>query len=116
MEMAAFPLNCTDKSVAKMTPILRRKAAKTKLRLINVGTISGITLMVDGATLQPIEVDGGCPVQSSIADAIGVLYPGERTDLMLAWKDDYSSQSWLNIYLDDESVPPIPHILINFTG
>ncbi|OAQ97315.1 hypothetical protein LLEC1_00080 [Akanthomyces lecanii] len=103
METAAFPLNCTDKSVEDMTPILGRKAARTKLRLVNVGTISGITLMVDGATLQPIEVDGGCFVKSSSADAIGVLYPGERTDLMLAWKDDYSSQSWLNIYLDDEN-------------
>ncbi|OAA53334.1 ferro-O2-oxidoreductase [Cordyceps fumosorosea ARSEF 2679] len=103
MEMPAFPINCTDRAVTDMTPIFRRKAAQTRLRLVNVGTISGLSLMVDGATLEPIQVDGGCAVQSSAADAIGVLYPGERTDLMLSWKEGSESQPWLNIYLDDEN-------------
>ncbi|KAM3430332.1 hypothetical protein MY4824_007744 [Beauveria thailandica] len=103
MEMPAFPLNCTERSVAEMMPILPRKTAKTRLRMVNVGTISGVTLMVDGATLQPIEMDGGCAVQSPVADAIGILYPGERTDLMLLWKDDFDSLPWLNVYLDDEN-------------
>ncbi|KAJ6785464.1 hypothetical protein PWT90_01174 [Aphanocladium album] len=103
MEMPAFPLNCTDRAVADMIPVFRRKAAKTKVRLVNVGTVSGVTLAVDGATLQPIQVDGGCAVQSAAADAIGILYPGERTDVILAWKENFQSPSWLNIYLDDEN-------------
>ncbi|EGX88248.1 ferro-O2-oxidoreductase [Cordyceps militaris CM01] len=103
MEMPAFPINCTDKSITNMTPIFRRKAPRTRLRLVNVGTVSGVTLMIDGADLQPIEVDGGCAVHSSAADAIGILYPGERTDLMLAWKDDFQGEKWFNVYLDDEN-------------
>ncbi|TQV93630.1 ferro-O2-oxidoreductase [Cordyceps javanica] len=103
MEMAAFPLNCTDKSVAEMTPILPRKAEKTRLRLVNVGTVSGVTVMVDGATLHPVELDGGCAVQASVADVVGVLYPGERADLILTWKPGYKNHAWFNVYLDDEN-------------
>lgn len=105
MEMPAMPLNCTDMAVHDMIPVLRRKATKTRLRLVNVGTISGFTVMIDGATLQPIEVDGGCPVNGTPADAVGILYPGERTDLMLTWKEDPKGDAWFNVYLDDESVP-----------
>lgn len=104
MEMPAFPLNCTDMAVADMKPILARKSAKTRLRLVNVGTISGISLMVDGARLQPIEMDSGCAVEATPADAVGILYPGERADVMLSWRDNAKTEPWLNIYLDDECV------------
>lgn len=93
---------CTEQIGRDVLPLLQLRA-KTRLRVVNTGTISGLSFMVDGATLRAIELDGGCPVETPESHSIGILYPGERVDVMLEWKEyQSSSRPLLNLYLDDE--------------
>lgn len=101
MAVPARPVDCRDKALADMKPIFRKMANQTRLRVVNVGTITGISLMVDGATLNPIEVEGGCAVKSDEGDAAGILYPGERMDMIMSRRNE-ATGAWFNVYLDDE--------------
>lgn len=45
---------------------------------------SGLTVSISQGAMQLITVDGGSPVGNTpLAAAMGVLYPGERMDLIL---------------------------------
>ncbi|OKL62992.1 hypothetical protein UA08_01788 [Talaromyces atroroseus] len=75
-----------------------------RVRLVNVGSMSGISLTVPDADLEVFQVDGGLPVATShTANSIGVLYPGERVDFILSWTDSTSSMELqIEIELDRE--------------
>ena len=54
-----------------------------------------------------LTLDGGNAVQASLtkASGFGVLYPGERVDVLISWSSSYSgdmSKSSLKITLDRE--------------
>lgn len=48
-------------------------------------TLSGITFQITGASLTPLTVDGGFVIAGTASDSVGILYPGERVDLILHW-------------------------------
>ncbi|KAL7936532.1 multicopper oxidase [Trichoderma chlorosporum] len=104
MAVPARPVQCKTTSLSNFPPIIRKSTGETLLRVVNTGTIAGLTLGVDGASLQPTQVDGGCKVDSKPADSVGILYPGERVDLLLKWKSDQAAEPWLNVYLDHENL------------
>ncbi|KAL6825782.1 multicopper oxidase [Trichoderma sp. SZMC 28015] len=104
MAVPARPVQCKTTSLSNFPPIIRRSTGETLLRVVNTGTIAGLTLGVDGASLQPTQVDGGCKVDSKAADSVGILYPGERVDLLLKWKTDQAAEPWFNVYLDHENL------------
>jgi FtsP/CotA-like multicopper oxidase with cupredoxin domain len=101
MAVPARPVDCLDTAVSAMKPVFRHKARQTRLRVVNVGTIAGMSLAVDGARLKPLEVEGGCSVTSVESVSVGVLYPGERVDMMMSWTHN-AREPWFNVYLDDE--------------
>lgn len=101
MAVPARPVICRDIPLQEALPIFKEKR-NAKLRVVNVGTIAGVSMAVDGATLQPTHVDSGWPVKALAGDLFGVLYPGERADALLKWTDTKNEQSWLSMYLDDE--------------
>lgn len=103
MAVPARPITCKQLRASDLQPLLAgRSNVPTRLRLVNTGTVAGITLMVDGATLQPVAVDGACSVDSQPGRSVGILYPGERVDVMVRWDAGDVQQPRLNIYLDDE--------------
>ena len=104
MAVPARPVNCTQHAATEVLPLLAKKpGGPMKLRLVNVGTIAGVSLAVDGATLRPVAVDGGNTVKTVGRRSFGVLYPGERVDVMAEWKSgDVGAR--LTVYLDDEYV------------
>ena len=56
-----------------------------------------------GGSLQAITVDGNYPISSAIVESIGIIYPGERVDLLLDLDQDTRSRSpKLDISLDPE--------------
>jgi FtsP/CotA-like multicopper oxidase with cupredoxin domain len=84
-----------------------RLGRATRWRIINVGSIAGLTLAVQGANVSLLQVDGGSNVKPRDAgDAfyggVGILYPGERVDLQLDWIETVSDAN-LFISLDDEN-------------
>lgn len=84
MAVPARPINCTGPRA--LEPLLASApAGPTRLRVVNVGSVAGFSLAVDGGTLRPLTVDAACPVEAPPARSVGILYPGERTDVLLAW-------------------------------
>lgn len=95
------PLNCTDTKTKEVIPLFNERR-HARLRVVNVGTVAGVSLAVEGANMQPMEVDGAWPVHAEIVDSIGVLYPGERVDINMTWIDDTIKEPKLGLYLDEE--------------
>jgi hypothetical protein len=54
--------------------------------------------------LTPVTVDGGFPISRVLSDSVGIIYPGERVDLILDWKPTSNQNSpELLVSLDPES-------------
>lgn len=101
MAVPAKPLVCDQIHLGSMTPLFRTTGMHTRLRIINTGTIAGFTVSIDGATMV-VQVDGGNNVQAITREAVGVLYPGERMDVLVQWKEETTGLAWLNVQLDRE--------------
>lgn len=72
--------------------------------LTSQSSLSGITVTIPGSEIKIIQIDGGNHVESdSITDSVGILYPGERVDIVVNWEncpDDFASH--LIVALDRE--------------
>ncbi len=52
-----------------------------------------------------IQVDGGLPIVSHVANSIGSLYPAERVDVVLRWSEsNFDTDTEITIALDKEWV------------
>jgi hypothetical protein len=50
-----------------------------------------------------LQIDGGNDVEPSPpSSSIGIIYPGERIDLLVEWPDTDEDKSFLTIILDTE--------------
>lgn len=92
---------CADGAPSGLRPILR-SAEATRLRIVNTGTVAGLSFAMEDATLKVIEVDGGCPVDTAPQRSLGILYPGERIDVMLDWDLHHRKSPRLHIQVDEE--------------
>jgi FtsP/CotA-like multicopper oxidase with cupredoxin domain len=66
-------------------PAVKLSGKATRLRLVNTGASAGYSVQLDRAKFQLISVDGGGFTSDSTpqTSTIGVLYPGERMDVLL---------------------------------
>ncbi|KAJ3089611.1 hypothetical protein HK100_007707 [Physocladia obscura] len=117
MAVPANPLQCVDNPEKQYLGIFGKVnvRTRTRLRVVNVGSLAGFTLQISSTTLTPFTVDGGFQIDGYAADTVGILYPGERADLLLDWNDS-PEQSQLHIYLDTENFKfPNPSLRRNQT-
>ncbi|GME56223.1 multicopper oxidase [Neofusicoccum parvum] len=100
----ARPVECVQHQGTAVPNLHFDRSKRYRLRLVNTGTLAGFTISITDAMLRVIEVDGGNPVSSSIATApsVGILHPGQRTDVILSWPPDAAGESKLTITLDGE--------------
>ena len=50
-----------------------------------------------------IQVDGGNDIEAVYADSVGILYPGERVDIIARWRIGYANRGpLLHVSLDQE--------------
>ncbi|KAH6949235.1 Cupredoxin [Fusarium avenaceum] len=104
MAVPARPVVCSQIAVKELKPLLRKvNNEKTRIRVVNTGSIAGFTMRMDGAMMRPVRVDGGFDVHSEATENVGILYPGERVDIDVEWMDNHSQGRWLTIYMDDEN-------------
>ncbi|KAK5710203.1 hypothetical protein LTR17_019093 [Elasticomyces elasticus] len=76
----ARPLDCEVVEVPKVTLTARR----TRLRIVNTGSSIGVSVSVEGYSMTLLTVDGGSAALSqNSASGVGILYPGERVDVLL---------------------------------
>lgn len=101
MAVAARPVECKAISEKALGGILGRVPKRTRLRLVNVGSVAGFSVSVSEALLQPIQVDGGSGVQAPAAHSLGIVYPGERVDVVLQ-SDTIFPKRTLFVSLDNE--------------
>jgi FtsP/CotA-like multicopper oxidase with cupredoxin domain len=101
LAVPARPVDCTQISEAMLGYVLDAPGP-ARMRLVNVGTIAGFTISVDGASLEAVAVDASTNVEARPARSIGVVYPGERVDVVLAWTDSGTIGPKMRIDLDDE--------------
>jgi len=94
----ARPVECFRKE--QKTSMLFDVAKVYRLRIINSGMLAGITLTAKGAVMKVIEVDGGSKVQPMNSDSLGILYPGQRIDVLIRWYQPDEHE--LQISLDRE--------------
>ncbi|KAG5983224.1 hypothetical protein E4U55_000514 [Claviceps digitariae] len=102
------PVDCVDTDV----PVVHVPGERTRLRIVNTGAAAGYSLQLDNAAMRLVTVDGGGPVSEPVPETstIGVLYPGERIDVILVPRDEQQQRqqqqsSAFKIALDPELMP-----------
>ncbi|KUJ20809.1 uncharacterized protein LY89DRAFT_611217 [Mollisia scopiformis] len=121
MAVRARPLDCKEVAMPK----LQMNGRRTRLRIINTGALTGFTMSMSGYTMTVITLDGGNEVASApAASSVGVLYPGERMDVIIEKVEtENEKEAIMTIKLDKENLKfknfaltPIQHFPISATG
>ncbi|KAH8802618.1 laccase iv [Xylogone sp. PMI_703] len=101
MAVLSRPLEC----MTFPGPELLQRKKKSRVRVINTGSLAGIILSMPHKQMSLFQVDGGGEVKPSpYSSSIGILYPGERVDILLDWDvGPYDTESFLSITLDKEN-------------
>lgn len=76
-------------------------SGRTRLRIVNVGTLTGVSIALSGYTMTLLEVEGGQAVDRVSSSGLGVLYPGERVDVLVERLEEQTS-GWITVTLDRE--------------
>ena len=88
----ARPLDCEQRTLDDM-PQLRLDRSRTNLiRIVNAGAYAPMTVALTGAQIRPVAVDGGSTVDAKYARSVGLLYPGERVDVLVDPPTDQAAQ------------------------
>jgi hypothetical protein len=65
--------------------------------------MSGITVAIPSSHMTVFQVDGGNEVNSTPrSSSVGILYPGERIDMIVEWPQNDGTELILTIILDTE--------------
>ncbi|KAK5730896.1 hypothetical protein LTR15_000834 [Elasticomyces elasticus] len=96
----ARPVDCEARPSG--VPALRLdRSKKTIFRVINVGAYAGVSLSMVGSVMQVLALDGGNRVIAKATHSAGVLYPGERVDLLIEpLSEAASGEAYLQLELD----------------
>lgn len=103
LAVPAKPVDCLQLDEEQTPGALIDPTRRYRYRIINTGSLSGITVRIDEAAQTAIEVDGGHSVKTDTARAVGVLHPGERVDTVVTWLSSRNHLAILQVVLDDES-------------
>ncbi|KAG5793776.1 hypothetical protein H9Q69_007169 [Fusarium xylarioides] len=104
MAVPARPVVCSQVQFGDLEALMRsRSQKKSRLRVVNTGSVAGLSLRIGGAIFRPVRVDGGFAVKAEGTETVGILYPGERVDIEVEWKENHAGDCWLTIYMDDEN-------------
>lgn len=94
----ARPVECHQKD---LKPRMQFEAGRTyRLRIVNSGMLAGFTLTTNGPLMTVLEVDGGTKVRKQTGPSAGMLYPGQRVDVLLRWNQP--GEHLLKVSLDRE--------------
>jgi len=114
---AMFADSVQGKNVS--SPDLSLRGRLIRLRIINTGASAGYTVSFTGYALQVITVDGGNHVEvASMSRSVGILYPGERVDIIIVpFSDGIAGQEpAMSVTLDTEKIDApalVQHFSIN---
>ncbi|KAH8669773.1 multicopper oxidase-domain-containing protein [Tricladium varicosporioides] len=114
MAPPARPVECVnieEQKMARLFPI-DSLTKLTRLRLVNVGSLAGFTVKISFASLTPLTIDGGFNIAGTRSGSVGILYPGERVDVIVKWDNSTDvTLSQLHVDLDPENFKYPNHAL-----
>ncbi|TVY51222.1 Laccase-1 [Lachnellula cervina] len=96
------PVICSD--IVKPSLSIN-KQTHYRVRLVNVGSLSGFSFTIPDSEMKIVQVDGGQQIAENDhpANSVGVLYPAERVDFILTWsKSAANTDTEIIIELDKE--------------
>lgn len=106
MAAPARPIECTQQLAVPRLSL--NNLQPVRFRIINTGSLAGFTIRLSHAKMLAIHVDGGNEIEATEADSVGIVYPGERVDVIARWDSTGSASSteppMLYISLDTEYV------------
>ncbi len=103
LAVPARPVDCLSPETRIDLPVLPLKGGqRTRLRLVNTGSLTGFSVRIHGASITPFQVDGGSEIAMAEARGIGIVYPGERVDVVLQIGPS-TNQPFVEIKMDDEN-------------
>ncbi|KAL2846359.1 multicopper oxidase-domain-containing protein [Aspergillus pseudoustus] len=98
----ARPLDCVNDGTPVTLSGLLSTDSVYRVRFVNTGSLAGFRLSMENHDCTVLEVDG-VPVElQDSANSVGVLYPGQRIDLLVR-RTSSDKPSFLKIDLDEES-------------
>ncbi|KKZ63416.1 hypothetical protein EMCG_02303 [[Emmonsia] crescens] len=107
MAVPARPVDCST-GENPMPHFIVDPTQSYRVRVVNTGSLAGVSLGFSQGYLSLIQVDGGLDVQhlkqlkASNSKSIGVLYPGQRVDFILRHPRNARAKSSLTVELDPE--------------
>jgi len=86
MAVPARPVECVDFKAEDRLAVFGSDVEKEpiRLRVVNVGSLAGFTLGLTSGAFTPLTLDGGFPIRGELSNSVGIVYPGERLDLLLS--------------------------------
>ncbi|KAJ5138163.1 hypothetical protein N7526_004396 [Penicillium atrosanguineum] len=82
MAVPARPVDCIDQS-SNLTYLYSNVNTVYRLRVVNTGSLVGLTITSPTESLSIIEVDSIKVAERPETNSIGILYPGQRMDLLM---------------------------------
>ncbi|QKX62088.1 uncharacterized protein TRUGW13939_09244 [Talaromyces rugulosus] len=85
MAMPGRPVDCIG-DANDMPPMVLNGKGSYRLRIVNTGSLAGITVSFAKEALKVITLDGGIPVETQSDEhksSAGILFPGQRMDVIL---------------------------------
>ncbi|CAK7223437.1 hypothetical protein SBRCBS47491_005205 [Sporothrix bragantina] len=102
----AAPVDC---HAVDLPQLVLDKTLRYRVRLVNVGVLTGVSTTVPDAQVDLLFVDGGLPVvvpddmKEKKPNSVGVVYPAQRVEYLLSWSDaDVTADTELVITVDGE--------------
>lgn len=96
--LKARPLDC--EAAQKPRLVL---SGRTRVRIVNTGALTGISIATSWCSMTTVQVDGGHAVEATTSRNLGVLYPGERIDVIFE-RHEEASAAYVRISIDRENV------------
>lgn len=98
--VVARPIDCFQQAETDIPFLAVPRPGSYRYRIINTGSLAGVSLDFGHAKVKAFQIDGGHDILSDPAQQVGILYPGERLDVVVTWSSEASA---IKITLDDES-------------
>ncbi|KAH8887601.1 hypothetical protein GQ53DRAFT_655731 [Thozetella sp. PMI_491] len=99
----ARPVHCQASPATTLGGINTSGHRRARWRIVNTGSLAGFYLYLQGADMAVIKVDGGWDVNAGKAQGVGILYPGERVDVLVEWAETTAVLPRLFVSLDTEN-------------
>lgn len=106
MSVPARPVDCEQRRGSTIPRLSLESGKQYRFRVINHGSLAGCSIGTNFANIRVVAVDGGNEVSQSVeGSSLGILYPGQRVDILMTPGSVTSDDEipYLTITLDHEN-------------